>query len=132
MDRFTIKHKTLSEFTSDDRSISSLEPKQNYTKAKAGHPVQMMQENKAERGEQLKLREVSALYGSALAMRLVKERSLLGMQERPVGKSSMHGLQMHMGRYSTLEFEDVLGHALPAMKFDTEARRKTFEQKMGV
>ena len=52
-------------------------------------------------------------------MRMVIEGSILSSMRRPGGYgSSMHGLNMHMGRYEELDFFDILND--PYMTPDME------------
>ena len=52
---------------------------------------------------------MSVLYGSHLPMRYVIERSILAQTRRLGGYgSSMHGLNIHMGRYDEVDFCDIL------------------------
>lgn len=56
------------------------------------------------------MKETAVLFGSALAMELVTERNLLAQYRRhgPPSLSSMHGLNVHMGRYDQLYESDFL------------------------
>ena len=53
---------------------------------------------------------MSVTYGSSLPMRYVIERQIFAQTRRLGGQgSSMHALNMHMGRYDEVDFFDVLG-----------------------
>ena len=68
-----------------------------------------MQDNILVNGERQELQKMSVLYGSHLPMRYVIERSILSQTRRLGGYgSSMHGLNIHMGRYEELDFFDIL------------------------
>ena len=84
-----------------------------------------------EKQEQFKLKEISALYGSHMAMRIATERSILA-GGRLFGKSSHHGLKMHMGLYDELGFEDWLNDPLLAPTDDHEKQRMAIESAYGV
>lgn len=54
--------------------------------------------------ERQQLAQMSVMYGSHLPMRFVIERSILALYQRPGGYgSSMHGLNVHMGRYEEID-----------------------------
>ena len=64
------------------------------------HPTKGMQENAMANKERQHLQQMSVCYGSHMAMRHVIEASMLGQVQRPSGhKSSMFGLNMHLGRF---------------------------------
>ena len=48
------------------------------------------------------------MYGSHMAQRRVLDRTILASVQRVGGISSMHGLQLDMGRYETVDFADIL------------------------
>lgn len=54
-------------------------------------------------------------------MRYVIERSILAAHRRPGGYgSSMHGLNMHMGRYESIDFFDILNDPYMSPEIDRE------------
>ena len=82
--------------------------------------------------EQKKLKEVSVLYGSHMAMRIATERAILGQGGRLVGKSSNHALQIHMGLYDEFTPQDFLNDPYTApdlQKVDPSVR---LEAKFGI
>jgi hypothetical protein len=73
------------------------------------------------------------MYGSALPMRYMIERSLLAGVQRPGGyKSSMHGLQMHMGRYDELDEFDIYNNPDETPDVDREPLYAKMERIYGM
>ena len=103
-----------------------------YNEIKA-HPVEQLQKNAIENMERQKLQEMSVLYGSALPMRYVMERTMLAQVQRPGGYgSSMHGLNMHMGRYEELDFFDILNDPDQCPDLDRETIHARMEKVYGM
>ena len=76
-------------------------------------------------GERKKLQELSVLYGSHMAMRRVIEGTMLGQIQRPSGhRSSMFGLQQHLGRLEEIDDFDLLNDPseMPTMLQDSRSR----------
>ena len=97
------------------------------------HPTKAMQDNLLQDGERKKLAEMSTLYGSHMAMRHVVESNILGQVHRPTGfKSSMFGLQMHMGRYHELDVMDILNDPNELPDMDNVGARTRMEAKLGM
>lgn len=66
-------------------------------------------------------------------MRFVTERNILASMRR-VGDygSSMHGLNMHLGRYDELDFLDVLGDPYNKPDVDKEGPHARMEKHYGI
>ena len=97
------------------------------------HPTKTMQDNALIDKERKRLQEMSLLYGSHMAMRHVIEASLLSQVQRPSGhRSSMFGLNSHLGRYHELDFADVLNDPNEVPFLDKEGSRARLEQKLGM
>ena len=76
---------------------------------------------------------MSVLYGSHMPMRDVIERTILGAVQRPGGYgSSMHGLNMHMGRYEELDFFDILNDPYMTPDLDKEGAHTRMAKQCGM
>ncbi len=82
--------------------------------------------------EQKKLKEVSVLYGTHMAMRIATERAIMGQGDRLVGKRSNHALNMHMGLYDELTPQDFLNDPYMAPDLPKADPRMALERKFGV
>ena len=79
-------------------------------------------------GERKRLQEMSVLYGSHMAMRHVIEASLLSQIQRPSGhRSSLFGLNNHLGRYNELDFADTLNDPSECPDLDKDGTRARLE-----
>ena len=76
---------------------------------------------------------MSVLYGSAIAQAHVVEANMLASVQRPSGyKSSMFGLNQHLGRYNELTFADCLNDPSELPEMDTVGTRARYEEKIGM
>ena len=76
---------------------------------------------------------MSVLYGSHLPMRFVIERSILASHQRLGGYgSSMHGLNMHMGRYEEIDFFDILNNPYESPELDKTSINAKMEKIYGI
>ena len=76
---------------------------------------------------------MSLLYGSHMPMRYVIESSILSQHQRLGGYgSSMHGLNMHMGRYEELDFFDILNDPYTSPELDREGPHTRMEKMYGL
>ena len=68
-----------------------------------------------------------------MPMRYVIERSILAAHRRPGGYgSNMHGLKMHMGRYDSIDFFDILNDPYMTPEVDREGVHASMEKAAGV
>ena len=97
------------------------------------HPTKVMQDNALLHGERKRLQEMSILCGSHMAMRHVVEAQILGSVKRTSGhKSSMFGLQHHLGRYYELDVMDILNDPNSTPDLDKVGQRARLEEQMGI
>ena len=97
------------------------------------HPTKEMQDNALVNKERKKLQEMSVLYGSHMAMRHVIEAQMLAQVQRPSGfKSSMFGLNHHLGRYHELDTFDVLNDPSMNPDLDKVGQRHRMEKMLGM
>ena len=97
------------------------------------HPTKQMQENMHIDGERKHLQEMSVLYGSHMPMRHVIEANIMAQVQRPSGyKSSMFGLNQHLGRYNEITFADCLNDPSELPEMDTVGTRARYEEKIGM
>ena len=97
------------------------------------HPTKAIQDSMLIDRERKQLQEMSVLYGSHMAMRHVIEASILSQVQRPSGhRSSMFGLNSHLGRYHDFDFMDTLGDPNEVPTLDAEGSRARLEQKLGM
>ena len=87
-------------------------------------------------GERQALQQLSVLYGSHMAMRVVMDRTILSQTRRLGGYgSSMFGLNMDMDRYDELDFNDILNNpdmCPEATVADKEGRCTQLEREFGI
>ena len=114
MDNFTIKHQTISEFTSDRQAINGGKSQCAYGAKKATHPLAEYKKTMRAKGEQIKMKEVAQLHGHHMALRLIKERTICAQPTRLLGKQSHHGLKMAMGAYDKFGPEDFMNEGYRA------------------
>ena len=73
---------------------------------------------------------MSVAYGSHMAMRHCLEANMLAQVQRPSGfRSSMFGLQQHLGTYETLSTLDICNNPNDAPDLDKVGQRARLEQK---
>ena len=73
------------------------------------HPTEKMGTAAFVEKERRYLQQLSVMYGSHMAQRVVMDRNILAQTQRLGGKgSSMFHLQMDMGRYEEMDFADYL------------------------
>ena len=95
------------------------------------HPTKIMQDNALVNRERKHLQEMSVCYGSHMAMRHVIESSLLAQVQRPSGhRSSMFGLNHHLGRYHELDVFDTLNDPNFTPDMDNMGQRARLEEKL--
>jgi hypothetical protein len=83
--------------------------------------------------EKLDLQRLSVNYGSHMAARVVLERNILGQIHRQGAYgSSMFGLKSHMGKFDTVDFEDVLGNPDESPFFEKETTHERCEKVYGM
>eukprot|EP00349_Pseudokeronopsis_sp_Brazil_P004890 CAMPEP_0202958238 /NCGR_PEP_ID=MMETSP1396-20130829/2601_1 /ASSEMBLY_ACC=CAM_ASM_000872 /TAXON_ID= /ORGANISM="Pseudokeronopsis sp., Strain Brazil" /LENGTH=100 /DNA_ID=CAMNT_0049676197 /DNA_START=115 /DNA_END=417 /DNA_ORIENTATION=+ len=97
------------------------------------HPTKAMQDNLVMQAERQYLQHLSVHYGSHFAMRTVLDRSILGSHRR-LGTygSSMHGLNLHMGRYEQLDFFDYIGDKNASPDLEKEGIHAQMEKVYGI
>ena len=132
MERFDIKHHTLSQFSSEGPGLDVPTNQQQRTQKMVSHPVKEMQDKMAVSEEQLELKKISQLYGSHMAMRIARERAIFGMETRLMGGSSYHGLRTQTDDYEKFDFGDWLGVPAWTPSMHVADRRKAVEQRFGV
>eukprot|EP00828_Plagiopyla_frontata_P000367 TRINITY_DN0_c1550_g1_i1.p2 TRINITY_DN0_c1550_g1~~TRINITY_DN0_c1550_g1_i1.p2 ORF type:complete len:115 (-),score=18.19 TRINITY_DN0_c1550_g1_i1:49-393(-) len=100
-------------------SLDGMKPKLE-TQQKQKHYISQMQETQVFSQEQQKMIQLSRAFGSALPQQLTIERSLLAQPRRLPGlESSMLGLEVHMNKLSSIEYEDVFRNEAPELpKYD--------------
>jgi hypothetical protein len=123
-------HKHLPKHASTSESLT-VGPQQQAVYANLEvHPVKTMQDNILVNGERQELQKMSVLYGSHLPMRFVIERSILAQTRRLGGYgSSMHGLNIHMGRYDELDFFDIMNDPYSRPEMDKIDGRAQLEKQ---
>lgn len=73
------------------------------------------------------------MYGSAFAQAHVIEANIMSQVQRPSGyKSSMFGLNSHLGRYDELSFMDTLNDPSEIPCIDAEGQRARIEQRLSM
>jgi hypothetical protein len=92
-----------------------------------------MQDNMLIDRERKHLQELSVMYGSAFAQAHVIEANIMAQVQRPSGyKSSMFGLNTHLGRYDELTFIDTLNDPSEIPCVDAEGQRARIEQRLSM
>ena len=95
------------------------------------HPTKVMQDNALVNRERKYLQEMSVLYGSHMPMRHVLDASILAQVQRPSGhRSSMFGLNHHLGRYHELDVFDILNDPNSTPDLDKVGQRTRIEKKL--
>ena len=90
-----------------------------------------MQDNALVNRERKHLQEMSVCYGSHMAMRHVIESSILAQVQRPSGhRSSMFGLNHHLGRYHELDVFDTMNDPNFTPDVDRVGQRARIEEKL--
>ena len=78
------------------------------------HPVAKMQHEQFKKDEMIKMRRYADLFGSGYTFQLCMERNALANMKREFPmKSHNLGLNIHMGTYDKMEFNDYLGKNKP-------------------
>lgn len=127
------QHKPLGKFVSDTQPITLGERKQALYANMEVHPCKTMQDNMLMNKEKQELAQLSVLYGSSLPMRYVIERQIFGQTKRLTGYgSSMHALNMHMGRYDELDFFDILNDPYQNPERERVGVHARLEQEYGM
>ena len=127
------QHKGLPKFQAETGSLTRGPPQPALYANLPLHPTKAIQDSMLIDRERKQLQEMSVLYGSHMAMRHVIEASILSQVQRPSGhRSSMFGLNSHLGRYHEVDFVDVLGDPNEVPTLDTEGSRARLEQKLGM
>jgi hypothetical protein len=83
--------------------------------------------------EKLDLQKLSVNFGSHMAARVVLERNILaGSRRQGAYGSSMFGLKSHMGKYQTIDFEDILNDPNESPFMDKETVHERCEKVYGM
>lgn len=83
--------------------------------------------------EKQQLQQMSVLYGSHMAMRYVMDANIMSQTRRLGGYgSSMHGLNMHMGRYEELDEFDILNNPYESPDTDRIGVHAQMEKLYGI
>ncbi|CAI2380893.1 unnamed protein product [Moneuplotes crassus] len=131
-DKFKIREELMGEFQSFKKPLTNAQPTSHHYDKKMKHPVEAAHENIMMKKEQKKLKEISVLYGTHMAMRIASERAIIGQGGRLVGKRSNHHLQMHMGLYDEFTPQDFLNDPYMAPELPKADPRMALEKKFGV
>ena len=127
------QHKGLPQFASQAKSLTKGPAQPALYANQPLHPTKVMQDNMLVDRERKHLQEMSVLYGSAFAQSYVIEANIMAQVQRPSGyKSSMFGLNHHLGRYEELGFLDILNDPNEIPSLDTVGTRAKLEEKYGV
>ena len=125
------KHEGLNKFQGD--SVLTGGPQPALYANTVVHPTKVMQDNALLNKERKHLQEMSVCYGSHMAMRHVIEASIMSQVQRPSGyRSSMFGLNHHLGRYHELDVFDILNDPSMSGDMDKLGQRSRLETQYGM
>lgn len=126
-----LKHQGVPRFAAETGALTFGPPQPALYANQPLHPTKQMQQNSVQDAERKKLQEMSVGYGSHMAMRHVIEAQILGQVQRPSGhRSSMFGLNMHLGRYHEFDHLDILNDPNSLPDLDKVGQRTRLEQKL--
>lgn len=126
-------HQHMPHFQSETRSLTEGPVQPLLYKNLEAHPAQKLQERQLQAGERQQLQQMSVLYGSHMAMRHVIDASMCAQVRRlgPHG-SSMHLLNMQLGRYYDLDEFDILNNPHESPVLEKEGIHAQLEQVYGL
>ena len=125
------QHQGVHQHQADSGSLTKGPAQPALYANQALHPTKAMQDNSLINKERKQLQEMSVCHGSHMAMRHVIEASMLGQIQRPSGhRSSMFGLNHHLGRYQELDTFDILNDPNATPDLDKEGNRARMEASM--
>ena len=127
------QHKGLPQFTAESQSLTKGPAQPALYANQKLHPTKVMQDNMLVDRERKHLQELSIMYGSAFAQAHVIEANIMAQVQRPSGyRSSMFGLNHHLGRFDELTFMDTLNDPNEIPCIDAEGQRARLEKKLAM
>ena len=127
------QHKGLPQFTAEAGALTKGPAQPALYANQPLHATKIMQDNMLVDRERKHLQELSVMYGSAFAQCHVIEANIMAQVQRPSGyKSSMFGLNHHLGRFDELTFMDTLNDPNETPCIDKEGQRARIENRLSM